>query len=367
MVQVSAPGKLFLTGEWAILEMRSPGIVAAVNKRVHAKITESKEIRVKIHDFSIDVSAKFENGKIIWNNVSDEQKEKLIFIKGAIETTMQYLGRYKTFSIETWGDLSQIKIGKETKKVGFGSSAASVVAVVAALLAFHGQKINNREAKDIVYKLSAIAHYFAQGKVGSSFDVAASTYGGIFVYKRFDADWLVNQIKSKSVKAVLEENWPGFYLEELEIPDDFILLISWTKESASTPAMVKQMEEYKKQNQDEYSELINEVGDMAKKAIDAWKKDDREKLLRAIMKNEEVLRKLGKKSKVNIETEDLRKLSELAEQAGGAGKLSGAGGGDCGIGVAYSKSIAEKIKKAWSKEGLYIVDATVDRFGIKEE
>ncbi len=34
---------------------------------------------------------------------------------------------------------------------------------------------------------------------------------------------------------------------------------------------------------------------------------------------------------VSIETEELKRLNDLAEKYGGAAKSSGAGGGDCGI------------------------------------
>jgi len=37
VIKVSAPGKLFIAGEWAILEPENFGIVAAVNKIKHRR------------------------------------------------------------------------------------------------------------------------------------------------------------------------------------------------------------------------------------------------------------------------------------------------------------------------------------------
>ena len=38
MLSYSAPGKLFISGEWAILEVGNHGLVAAVNNRVHVSL-----------------------------------------------------------------------------------------------------------------------------------------------------------------------------------------------------------------------------------------------------------------------------------------------------------------------------------------
>ncbi|MBI5347323.1 MAG: phosphomevalonate kinase, partial [Candidatus Aenigmarchaeota archaeon] len=195
----------------------------------------------------------------------------------------------------------------------------------------------------------------------------ASTYGGIFVYKRFDADWLNEKMKKGSVRAIARQKWPGFLVEELKISRDFIMLVAWTKESASTSAMIKQMNIFKESDPEEYKRLYDSIAALVRQFIVAWKKEDRKNILELLRKNEELLRELGKKSGVNIETEELKILSNLASKAGAAGKLSGAGGGDCGIAICFDKKIAEKINQLWKEAGLYIVDATIDRYGVKAE
>ncbi|MCX6819436.1 MAG: phosphomevalonate kinase [Candidatus Aenigmarchaeota archaeon] len=367
-MNVSAPGKLFLSGEWAVLEVGSPGIVVAVNKRVHVEIKESDQLSITVDDFNIkDVLAEFDGVDLVWiTELNDKKKEKLTFTKVAIETVLQYLENYKPFSIRSWGDESQISIDGVAKKVGFGSSAAAVVAIIAAILKFNGMNITSRETKDLIYKLSAIAHYFAQGKVGSAFDVAASTYGGVFVYKRFDPVWLTKEMEDgRTVKHVAGHEWPGFYVEELKVPKDFILLVGWTKESASTSAMVKQMDLFKNDSPVEYKKIYDSIGKLVSELEMAWKSDDRKKIIELLRKNEDILRELGSMSGVNIETPELRQLAELANKNGAAGKLSGAGGGDCGIAVCFDKEIADKVKKAWQSAGLYLLDVTIDYEGVK--
>lgn len=367
-IHYSAPGKLFLSGEWAILEMGTRGIVAAVNKRVHSKVEDNHSgIYVTIDDFGLkNLYADFDGTKL--NFAESGHDKELQFIKEAIETALRFLSdkgtALKHFRIHTWGEETNIDIGGQRKKVGFGSSAAATVAVVASVLEYHGYHANKEE----IYKLATIAHYFAQGKVGSAFDVAASTYGGVFVYSRFDPDWLTNKMASgESISGIVAAKWPGFLVDELEIPNDFRLVIGWTKEEASTSVMVKQMNEFKKNNAKEYEAAIRSVADCAHNAIDAWRDSDWDRLIIELQNNQQALARLGKVSGVNIETPGLETLAELANTCGAAGKLSGAGGGDCGIAVCFQEDAEKKVKHVWQNSGFAVLDATVDRRGVKKE
>src|SRR3972149_4143519 len=134
MIHVSAPGQLMIAGEWAVLEPGNPAIVAAVNKRVPCKILESKRIEIELKDFSIRSSSVFKNNNLEFTTkLTEEEKKKSIFTKTEIETTLRYLGKHKSFKIITWGENTTIK----GKKIGFGSSAAATVAIIASLFAFN--------------------------------------------------------------------------------------------------------------------------------------------------------------------------------------------------------------------------------------
>ncbi len=76
---------------------------------------------------------------------------------------------------------------------------------------------------------------------------------------------------------------------------------------------------------------------------------------------------MGDASKNNLETEELSKLADVAEEHGVSGKFSGAGGGDCGIAVCFDGITAEKIKQHWKETGLYPIDIKISRTGLKEE
>ena len=74
MIKVSAPGKLFLSGEWAVLEVGNPGIVTSVNKRVFVEIEESDGISITIDDFGINgLGAAFDGNELKWKRELSEK------------------------------------------------------------------------------------------------------------------------------------------------------------------------------------------------------------------------------------------------------------------------------------------------------
>ena len=364
MIHVSAPGKLMIAGEWAVLEPGNPAIVAAVNKRVHCKILESKRIEIELKDFSIRSSSVFKNNNLEFTTkLTEEEKKKSIFTKTAIETTLRYLGKHKSFKIITWGENTTIK----GKKIGFGSSAAATVAIIASLFAFNNHDIKSRKGKDLIYKLAAISHYNAQGKTGSSFDIAASTYGGIFSYIRFDPVWLEEKIKENKIQDIMKKDWPGFHIEELGTPEDLSLIVVWTGKESNTREMIRKMNDFLKRNPVEYCTIYDKIANNVYEIIDAWNEEDKDRIIGLLRKNALILRELTNKSKINIETIELRKIGEISEKYGGAGKLSGAGGGDCGIVVCFNTRIMKKITEALKKEGLEIIDVKIEKEGVKIE
>ncbi len=372
MIKYSAPGKLFISGEWAILEVGNYGLVAAVNNRVHVSLdalSGYEGVSVTAEEFKIhDARAKLINGKLNFMNLDDKAKDTLKLLSMALETALRFAGEkgheFKPFKVSASSKDTQFEVNSELKKIGFGSSAAVVVASIAAVLEFLGCNATKEE----VYKLSTIAHYFAQGKAGSAFDVAASTYGGLFVYSRFDPDWLVKKAEAgEKLSGIVAEKWPSLYIEELEVPENFRLLVGWTGDSASTSAMIKQMNEFKTNNSKEYFRLYNEIAKTAKNAINDFKKSDWNNLTLHILENENLLSELGNASGVNIETPQLKQLSDIAADCGGTGKLSGAGGGDCGIAICFDEAVARDIENKWREAGLHPLSVTIDREGVRKE
>lgn len=375
MIEVSAPGKLMLSGEWSILEIGVPCIVLAVNKRVHCKIEKSDELEFNAPDIGIEhLKGEFDGEKLNWKRkLSPEEKQRMLLPEKAIELTLRYLNdigkETQKLTISTKSDISQVVLGDgSTTKIGFGSSAAALVSIVGAILKLHGFDITERENKDRIYKLAAAAHYIGQGKVGSAFDIAASTYGGAVVYRRFDPNWLISEIESgKKLSEIIDSEWKAFSAENIQLPEDFNLCVAWTKKGASTKELVLKIRGFKQRNEEEYWKIINSIKNVTEELIDGIKRNDKEKIFTLIRDNRKYLKDLSDASENKFETEELSELADIADQHGVAGKFSGAGGGDCGIAVCFNLDIANQIKKTWKEAGLHPINVEISRTGLREE
>lgn len=362
-VTVSAPGKLMLSGEWSILENGIACIVLAVDKKVIARIEEAKETSVRLKSHGIETKAEIRVAKVVFENTDP----KLVFARNAIETTLKYLQgkgiNTKNFKLETESQMH----GKSAEKVGFGSSAAAVVAISAAVLKLHNEGIETEKQKEVVFKLGIVAHYLAQGKIGSGFDVAASTFGGALIYKRFDALWLEKELKARGVFEVVEEKWPLFEYRKIDLPKDFELVVGFTGKSASTKELVHKVHEFRDEKNSEYARIIQGIQNVTDRLILALEKKNKTPAILLIEENRLLLKQLGEQSGVELETEEHRIIAGIAKKHGGGGKFSGAGGGDCGIAICFDKKTAKNIKKEFVENGISVIEVKVLREGVRTE
>jgi len=327
-----------ISGEWSVLEGH-PCIVAAVNKRSECTIEESDKLLLTIPEYDINKQ-----------EINLDQPEPTTkFIIASLNTCKEYLGELKPVHITTESNSTKIN----NKKIGLGSSAAIVVATVTAILKYHSQEIN----KDLIFKLASISHYKAQGKLGSCFDIAASTYGNVISYTPFNSKWLLNLLESKTIKEIVQLDWPNLNIAQLN-NIDLELKIGWTGESASTSKMIKQMNEWS--DKEEHKRIIHNISDITKDLTKEWQANNTNRILTLIKANEELLRELTKQSKVNIETPELKLLSDQANKYG-AGKLSGAGGGDCGIALTKDNP---NLEKDWISKGITPLTVEIDSNGV---
>ena len=373
-MKVIAPGKLMLSGEWSVLEVGVPCIVMAINQKVGAKGKAAKEIVFSAPDLGIEkIPAEFDGKKLTWKIPLDEkQTEKLGVAKNAIELTLAYLTaknprkKAKLFEMETFSSDTVAKLpdGK-TAKVGFGSSAAVCVAIVGAILKLNGYKLDEKTTKNLIFKIACTAHYLAQGKVGSSFDIAASTYGGVLVYTRFDPAWLVKEMTSgKSISEVMDSNWPAFTAEPLTLPQNFELLTGFVGYSASTKELIVKINEAKEKNRGEYDKIISDIKGVTEKLISAIKTNSESEILSLVKQNRVLLKKFSDWSNNNLETKELGVLADTADKFGAAGKFSGAGGGDCGIAISFNPEISNKVKGSWKRKGIIPLKVKIDKKGV---
>jgi len=369
LIRTSAPLKLIIAGEWAVLELRNSAVVAAIKNRFFCEIEPNphQEIEISLLDFNINnITANYKNDKLIFNqDLSETAKEHLKIIKFTIETALFLLEEFKPFKIKTWTDKPADLATLSETKLGLGRSAAAIVAIHAAIRAFHGILPTGVVEKDELFKLDLLTQFVIQNMSGSGIDVAASFHGGILRYSRFDPDWVTSKIEENcSPEEFIAFNWPNLAVDPLPPFPDLHLLLGWTQSPASTSRLIEEISDFKKQNPAIYYTLLSEISKLVNEFVKDWKKKNKIRLLSNIQLNELHLRKLSESSGIPIETPQLKLLSQIANQLGGAGKLSDAGGGDCGIALCFEDVTASKILDEWSAHGIIGTQIEIDYDGL---
>ncbi len=342
LITEKAPGKLYIAGEYAVVENGYPAILVALDQFVTCSIEESAAEVGKI------ISRQYHNNALQWHRlgeqmVVDNRDNPFSYILSAIKVTEEYARSFarelRIFDLHIDSQLDS----DSGKKYGLGSSAAVTVATVKALCRFYNLPVT----KDEIFKLAAIAHFEVQGN-GSLGDVAASVYGGWIAYHSFDRQWLAQQRKYLDLRTLVDLPWPDLKIESLKAPSNLQLLIGWTGKPASTSQLVDKISLFKARKQKEYRQFLEDSKHCIQRMVDGFHNADLESIKNEIRYNRELLKQLGTNSGVHIETPVLNKLCEIAEDFGGAAKTSGAGGGDCGIVAIDRDSNFKLVLKKWA-------------------
>lgn len=352
MITEKAPGKLYVAGEYAVLEPTNPALLVAVDEFVTVGLTPCEDTGT-IH------SKQYAQDSIHWTRkgskmIIDNRDNPFHYILSAIEFTEKYVvengGKLAVYNLTINSELDSA----DGKKYGLGSSAAVTVATVKTLLHFYGFELE----KNLVFKLAAIAHLTVQGN-GSLGDVAASVYGGWLAYSSFDREWMRNAVATMRLTDVVAAQWPGLRITSLEPLDDLQLIVGWSQKPASTSQLVEKTDEEKDDNRTLYNQFVADSRDCVEQIIRGFEAKDGHAIKEQIRRNRALLRSLSDFSNVPIEIPRLTTLIDIAEKYHGAAKTSGAGNGDCGIVIADGNTDIEAMKAEWREHEILPLDLHV--------
>ncbi|WP_018662727.1 phosphomevalonate kinase [Heyndrickxia acidiproducens] len=357
--QVKAPGKLMIAGEYAVIEPGQPAVVAAVDRYITVDAKDSSENVLSLPQLGIE--------EVVWHTEGDSvqfsrEDPRLRFIANALSVFTR-LAREKSLSprplhLTITSELDDAASGK---KYGLGSSAAILVSVLAALLHIHRRELP--ATKDMIYKLASIAHLKTQGN-GSGADLAASTYGGWIHYKAFRPDWVFARLREvKKISELLEASWPYLSIPPLTPPPNLHLCVGWTGKAAATGPMVENIGLVREKQPEVYGLFLQESVAAVAQLVEGFNKLDAGQVMAGMAANRRALQHLGAYADVEIETAGLRKLSGIAEKYG-AGKSSGAGGGDCGIAFVEEKDLIPRLYGEWETAGILPLELNVSEQGV---
>ena len=271
-MKARAPGKLVLSGAYAVLE-GVPALVTAVDRFVIADAARPAE------------------------RVTPEVKAAL----GELAAP--------------WFDASALREGEH--KLGIGSSAAILVASLAArLVAKHGA-LGDSELVERVFAPALAAHARAQGG-GSGVDVAAAAYGGTLCYRRTAHAPVVARVTLP--RAVVIETW-------------------WSGEPATTSELVGRVHGLRARDPETFATLLGAQADAARRAERAVLAGDAPGFVSALHGQRAALAALGRAAGADIVTAAAARLAAAASPA--AVLPAGAGGGDVLLHVGLEPSTAD--------------------------
>jgi phosphomevalonate kinase len=206
-----------------------------------------------------------------------------------------------------WFDASALREGDQ--KLGLGSSAAILVASLAALELAAAPRLKDDELCALVYERALLAHRTAQGG-GSGVDVAASAHGGVLAARRKG--------------GALE-------LSRVALPSALHFEVWACSASASTSLYLARIAEFAARDPAAHVRCIDAQAEAAESALSAAERGDAADFVRAIARQVTTLKALGDSAGIAIVTPELGELARLAELQSAAFLPAGAGGGD----VAY--------------------------------
>ena len=259
-VIVSAPGKLMLLGEHAVV-YDYPCLVTAVSSKIKVEI-EIISTGIKIEAPQVkDVSFVEESIRFF--------KEKFKFKEG--------------LSIKTHSEFSS--------QYGFGSSSAVTVATLYGLSQLFKLNLSKREIFDFGLEITLRIQ-----KVGSGFDIAAATFG-------------------KTLYFITG----GKKIEILPI-DELPLVVGYSGVKASTPKIVNQIKERLRKEKGKIFGIFNKIGKIVEEGKDSLLAKDYQRLGFLMNENHQLLKELGvSTAKLDKMCEAARKVGAYGAKLSGAG------------------------------------------------
>lgn len=288
-MNTAAPGKLFVVGEYAVLE-NVPAVLVPVPIAARASFETAGDPTVTIRTYQ----------RRVWPLEEALAANPLL---SAIAEELDLTAVLSTGSLVL--DTRQFFEG--TTKLGFGSSAA----ITAAMMKLFRPDLDTREQ----LVLAQACHRRFQGGVGSGADIALALAGEPIVFQ------------------------VPYDIEPITLPADLKILAIWTGKAASTPDLLRAMTSWRQNHEDTYQQLMRILSLAAGTFTAAARSDETARCLSAIGDYGQALRDLSDCSGLHFYDDNHVALQKKVELTGCVYKPSGAGGGDFGIACGLDEEI----------------------------
>lgn len=332
MIQVSAPGKLFLLGEYAVLD-GAPALLSAVDRRVQVTVERATgpDWTISAPDIGIDNLALAADGGLP-GDLDAATRARLGVYDAVRATVAEHVGLCPEPLAMRIGGAA---FSADGHKLGLGASAAVAAALTGALTRASGA---DHDRATLCQKAIA-AHRRAQHGAGSGADVATSIYGGVIEYQ------------ADTVQAAL--SWP----------EDITGMAVVTGTGASTTDLVGRIAAYAERAPARYAADMADLKHLAAQARAALASADA--FLALAGDYFAALQTLDSHAQAGIVLDQHRELGTLATRHGGVFKTTGAGGGDLGLVFSRSGEPARRLASELINAGAHIVPLMFGARGLQ--
>lgn len=334
-IDASAPGKLVLLGEYAVLE-GAPALVLAVDRRAHATLTTITGDAWEVVSPTLGLEARLRTNAtgVAW--IADPPPQ-LAWLTGVL-TRFPALRSAPTCRIELISDRFYHEHAGARVKLGLGSSAAVTVALLGALHALLGKPAPSlTECVEV--------HRTIQHGRGSGIDIAASLGGGV---SRFQLD---------------AEHAP--HAAPLVLPTALHWRCAFSGKPASTEAMLAAVAGWQVHNPHEFGRRMHDLATIASRGVDAVAHPDAAAFLSSLHHYAQALAGLGEASGADIASAAHRELGAIATDCGVVYKSCGAGGGDVGVTFGVDDAGLREFETRATRAGYPVIALAMDPMGLQ--
>ena len=362
---LEAPGKMFLAGEYAVLEPGRSALVVAVDRTLRLRVRPDAQPTVELwHKPSLVALIGELTGNslnpVTWvggvpSELSFAARATELGLRLCAEEKLAPRGYHAAFENDFTGGFNSASVPdpkQQPPKLGLGGSAAATVLAIRAACHAQGRSISPQET----FALASAAHWVEQGGRGSGGDVASSSIGGALEIKVRRApanpEEVWNQRATDLLAAPLVEATP------IVLPDDLRLLAVWSGQPADTREMMREIRALAAAKPAVYKTRLDRIS-FVTKALQAALVDaardpgpaPRAEILSWVRHGATAMASLGEDALTFVVTPELAKICAVAAANKCAGKPSGAGGGDCAVIFAFGSEARSRVEAGMRELG----------------
>lgn len=318
LAKASAPGKVIVAGEYAVLD-GAPAICMAVNRRARVSISlnDEPEHVVSAPGF-LEKPQRFAS--------MTDCADTLPLLWAVWNKSEPAIDGCLNIDID-----SREFVAANGRKIGIGSSAAVAVALSAAIEQIAA---GGRDIRDV----AIAAHRDFQGGSGSGADIACSHAGGVIVYR-------------KEEKMSQPIAWPA----------DLYFALLWSGCSADTAKKLNKLA-----NSDSHDSRT-ELATASDAVSQLWQSGDAASIVSLMSDYTKTLLRFDVDHQLGIFDAGHAQLVDAASQGDVAYKPCGAGGGDLGIAVSANESALSGFVDDARQQGFELLELSIDATGVAVE